>query len=312
MNLIKRHLPTFAAALAVALVCGGTAVAAGLIDGANLKPNSVSSGKLTKELREEIAEGGERGPKGAEGDRGPAGPKGPAGAPGAQGDAGAPGAAGATGPQGAPGPQGPAGPKGDTGATGDQGPRGEQGPPGESAMQTLNTSTQVTEWPEGTGWAIDAYTRTMTLTRQYQVPSTACKGTPVCWFYTGTISDDGTFVAVDGHASPNTSFSTTISGAVTGTMVGGGSFEFYASSGDIDASRVPTTQVGKTGGVTTANWGRLAFPSGTTFINSSGTSPLTAYKWVYTAGCAEQTWTDQINPGTDGHGAGDGNITGSC
>jgi hypothetical protein len=304
--LIKRHIPTFAAAVAVALVCGGTAVAAGLIDGANLKPNSVSSSKLTKEVREEIADGGERGPKGPEGDRGPAGPKGaagatgPAGAPGAKGDTGA---TGATGPQGPQGPQGPAGPTGATGA---------QGPAGESAMQTLTASTQVTQWVENGGWATDAYTRNLSLTRQYQVPSTACKGTPVCWFYTGTISDDGTFVAVDGHASPNTSFSTTISGAVTGTMVGAGSFEFYASSGDIDASRVPTTQVGKTGGVTTANWGRLAFPSGTTFINSSGTSPLTAYKWIYSAGCPAQTWTDQINPGDDGKGPTDGNITAAC
>jgi hypothetical protein len=307
--LIKRHIPTFVAALAVALVCGGTAVAAGLIDGANLKPNSVSSSKLTKEVREEIADGGERGPKGPEGDRGPAGPKGaagatgPAGAPGAKGDTGA---TGATGPQGPQGPQGPAGPAGATGAT------GAQGPAGESAMQTLTASTQVTQWVENGGWATDAYTRNLSLTRQYQVPSTACKGTPVCWFYAGTISDDGTFVAVDGHASPNTSFSTTISGAVTGTMVGGGSFEFYASTGDIDASRVPTTQVGKTGGVTTANWGRLAFPTGTTFINSSGTSPLTAYKWIYSAGCPAQTWTDQINPGDDGKGPTDGNITGSC
>lgn len=306
MNLIKRHLPTFAVAIAVALVCGGTAVAAGLIDGANLKPNSVSAAKLTKELREEIADAGargERGPKGPEGDRGPAGPKGAAGAAGAKGDTGATGATGATGPQ---GPQGPAGPAGVTGAT------GPQGPAGESAMQTVSTSTQVTEWVENGGWATDAYTRDLTLTRQYQVPSTACKGTPVCWFYTGTIEDDGNFVAVDGHATPNTSLGGTITGAVTGTMVGGGTFEFYASSGDIDASRVPTTQVGKTGGVTTANWGRLAFPSGTTFINSTGTSPLTAYEWVYSAGCPAQTWHDSINPGDDGKGPTDGNISGFC
>jgi hypothetical protein len=304
--LIKRHIPTFAVAVAVALVCGGSAVAAGLIDGANLKPNSVSSGKLTKEVREEIAEGGERGPKGPEGDRGPAGPKGAAGATGPAGAPGAKGDTGATGPQGPQGPQGPVGPAGATGAP------GAQGPPGESAMQTLTASTQVTEWTENGGWATDAYTRTLTLTRQYQVPSTACKGTPVCWFYTGTIADDGTFAAVDGHASPNTSFSATITGAVTGTMVGGGTFEFYASSGDIAASRVPATQVGKTNGVTTANWGRLAFPGGTTFINSSGTSPLTAYKWVYSAGCPAQTWTDQINPGDDGKGPTDGNITAAC
>lgn len=297
MNLIKRHLPTFAVAIAVALVCGGTAVAAGLIDGANLKPNSVSAAKLTKELREEITDGGARGPKGPEGDRGPAGPKGPAGA---KGDTGAPGA---------PGPQGPAGPTGATGAVGATGP---QGPPGDSAMHTVSTSTQVTEWVENGGWATDAYTRDLTLTRQYQVPSTACKGTPVCWFYTGTIEDDGTFKAVDGHATPNTSLGGTITGAVTGTMVGGGTFEFYASSGDIDASRVPTTQVGKTNGVTTANWGRLAFPGGTTFINSSGSSPLTAYEWTYSAGCPAQTWHDSINPGDDGKGPTDGNITGFC
>jgi hypothetical protein len=297
MKLIKRHITVFAAAIAVAMVCGGTAVAAGLIDGANLKPNSVSAGKLTKEVREEIADGGERGPKGAEGDRGPKGAPGAAGAAGAKGDKGD---AGATGPQGPAGPEGPAG------------LQGARGPAGESAQQTLTTSTQVTGWLDNGGWATDEFARTLTLTRQYQVPSTQCKGTAVCWFYTGTLADQGTFVAIDGHASPNTSDPTTISGAVPGTMTGGGNFEFYASSGDVDASRVPATQVGKTGGVTTANWARLAFPSGTSFINSSGTSPLVAYKWVYSAGCPAQTWNDQINPGDDGKGPGDGNITGSC
>jgi hypothetical protein len=297
MKLIKRHITVFAAAIAVAMVCGGTAVAAGLIDGANLKPNSVSAGKLTKEVREEIAEGGERGPKGAEGDRGPKG---------------APGPAGATGPA---GPKGDKGDKGDAGPQGPAGPAGLQGargPAGESAQQTLTASTQITNWAENGGWATDEFGRTLTLTRNYQVPSADCGGTPVCWFYTGTLADQGTFVAVNGHASPNTSVSTTIAGAVTGTMAGGGTFEFYASSGEPQASNVPATQVGKGGGVSTSGWAKLAFPVGTAFVNSSGTSTLTAYKWVYSAGCPEQTWNDQINPGDDGKGSGDGNITGFC
>jgi hypothetical protein len=179
-------------------------------------------------------------------------------------------------------------------------------------MQTLSAQTQITNWPEGDGWATDEIARGLTLTRNYQVPSADCGGTPVCWFYTGTLADQGSFVAVAGHRSPNTSVTTTISGAVQGTFSGGATFEFYASSGEPLASRVPATQVGKTGGVSTSGWAKLAFPAGTTFVNSSGASTLTAYKWVYTAGCAAQTWTDQINPGTDGHGAGDGNITGSC
>jgi hypothetical protein len=266
MKLIKRHITVFAAAIAVAMVCGGTAVAAGLIDGANLKPNSVSAGKLTKEVREEIAAGGERGPKGAEGDRGPKGAPGPAGA------------AGAAGPKGDKGDKGDTGPQGPAGPAGLQGARG---PAGESAQQTLTASTQITNWVENGGWATDEIARTLTLTRNYQVPSADCGGTPVCWFYTGTLADQGTF-------------------------------EFYASSGEPQASNVPATQVGKAGGVSTSGWAKLAFPGGTAFVNSSGTSTLTAYKWLYSAGCPEQTWNDQINPGDDGKGSGDGNITGFC
>ena len=153
--------------------------------------------------------------------------------------------------------------------------------------------------------------RTLTLTRDYQVPSAECGGTPVCWFYSGTLADAGTFVAVDGHRSPNTSFDTTISGAVHGTVTGQVTFEFYASSGEPLASRVPATKDG-TVGASTSGFAKLAFPAGTSFVNSSGSGTLTWYHWVYSAGCPEQTWDDHINPGDDGLGPDDGNITGSC
>jgi hypothetical protein len=298
MRLITRHAGIFVGVVATALVCGGTALASSMIDGSSLKPNSVSAGKLTKELRQEIGAGGSRGPKGQAGERGPAGQRG------------ARGLAGAQGPRGDVGPQGSAGPRG---AKGNAGPQGPPGPTGESAVETLTATTHLTDFPEGGGWATDETDRTLTLTRDYQVPSAECGGTPVCWFYTGTLSDQGTFVAVDGHASPNGSAHTTIAGDVSGTIAGEATFEFYASSDEAAAGNVPATQEGTDGGtVTTSGWAKLAFPAGTKFTNSTGSSPLTAYKWVYSAGCPEQTWTDQINPGDDGQGAGDGDITGAC
>lgn len=224
------------------------------------------------------------------------------------------------GPRGAAGATGPAGATGATGATGPAGPAGANGSNGASAVTTIQAATAVTNWPEGSGWGTDNFGRTLNVTVEDQVNSSHCNGAPVCYAVFGTLTDTGTTTPVNGHAGPNGSSSAPIvaanfSGPVT--MKGTATFQFYATSNKISASNVPAKQNGK-GTTSTTAWGELAFPAGTAFYSVG----LTAYDWTYTAPVAytvsgtevscTQVWNDQVNPGTDGQGAADGNITGTC
>jgi hypothetical protein len=222
------------------------------------------------------------------------------------------------------GPAGAAGPAGPAGPTGPQGPAGPAGAAGASGILTVSAQTQVSNWPEGSGWANDNFTRIVTITRQHAVPASDCGASAnQCWFYTETLSDNGTFVTVGGHASPNGSSSATINGSFTGNMTGGGKLEFYADSGTPNPSLVPGTANGSAKPSSTTDWYQLFFPAGTNFgLTTGANAPWTTYDWAYaanitnTAGgstitCTQQ-WNDGINPGDDGQGAGDGNITGTC
>jgi hypothetical protein len=111
---------------------------------------------------------------------------------------------------------------------------------------------------------------------------------------------------VDGHASPNGSSDATIDGSFDVNMVGGAHVEFYASSGAPDGTLVPASADGSDKPATTSTWYQLAFPSGTTFAGGS----LTEYSWTYTTTCEQ--WVDSVNPGDDGQGPDDGNITHAC
>jgi hypothetical protein len=172
---------------------------------------------------------------------------------------------------------------------------------------TAVAQTSVTNWAETSGWANDNMIRTVNLTRKGAADSDKCGGAPQCWLYTATLTDNGTFTTVAGKASPNSSSSATVAGDLTGTMIGGATVQIYASTNQTDGSLVPATQAGR-GSFGTGDWVKQAFPAGTQF----GDSTLTSYKWVYSLGCAGQTWTDAINPGDDGQGANDGNITAAC
>jgi hypothetical protein len=98
-------------AVGATLLAATTAGAAALIDGGDIRDNSVTGQDIrngTLRMRD-IADGAKaqlRGQDGAKGDTGAQGPAGPAG------------------------PGGPQGPKGDTGAPGPAGPQGERGPAG--------------------------------------------------------------------------------------------------------------------------------------------------------------------------------------
>jgi len=148
-----------ACAVVALLVGGGTATAAQLITGkdvkngsltgADLEDGSVGFKELTRSARNRAEKPGPQGLKGdtgAKGDTGPAGPagqqgpkgdtgsKGEAGANGETGPAGPQGENGAAGAQGVPGAQGPAGPAGATGDTGPAGPVGPVGPAGPAGI----------------------------------------------------------------------------------------------------------------------------------------------------------------------------------
>lgn len=207
------------------------------------------------------------------------------------------------------------------------GSNGTNGTNGASAVTSIQAVTAVTDWPEGSGWAIDNYTRTLSVTVEDQVSNAHCNGAPTCYAVFGTLADTGTSSPVDGHPSPNSSDKATIDAAhISGpvTMNGSADFEFYATSNKISASNVPATVDGTSGGETTTTWGELAFPSGTTFyaMKTMSGSLLTAYDWTYVANVAytsngtsiscTQTWNDQVNPGDDGQGPADGDITGTC
>lgn len=164
----------------------------------------------------------------------------------------------------------------------------------------------VTNWPESSGWATDAFTRTLTEQVDHEAPSAKCGGTPQCYFVTGEITDNGTFQTVAGAASPNGSSSAKISGVLDGTMQGTAHFEFYTSSNKLAVSNVPVSADGSAKPASTTDWGELGFPSGTTFAGVN----LTAYDWTCVAPATCEQWNDQINPGDDGQGPSDGNITG--
>lgn len=211
------------------------------------------------------------------------------------------------------GPQGPQGPAGATGATGPQGP---QGPAGNSAVKSVTAATTFSNWPESSGWATDGFTRTLTVTVENQVNNSHCDGTPACYSVFGTLSDSGQFVTVDGAASPNGSSSAKITGAWQGTIAGSADFQFYASSSNISAANVPVSATGseKSATFNTTDWGEQAFAAGTQFFGPT----LTAYDWLYnatvtcgTSSSVAEQWNDGINPGDDGQGASDGNITGA-
>ena len=177
------------------------------------------------------------------------------------------------------GPKGDDGAKGDKGDTGDKGDKGEKGDPGTPAVVTATGDTAVSERPDsglhGT-WADDSMTRTLTVVRQHAAKASDCgAGAVKCWFYTGTIKDNGSFKTRAGALSPNAG--TPISGIVTGTISGVYEIEFYADSDEPDGSLVESTASGPE--PATSDWMKMAFPTGTKFNGFEGVD----YSWTYQA-----------------------------
>jgi hypothetical protein len=101
MKFFKGNAGVLIACVVLALVVGGTAYAAGRINGRTIRAETIPLGKLTREARQRVLarHTGPQGPHGPQGHRGPAGPKGDRG------------------PIGNTGPAGPAGPQGSPGLT---------------------------------------------------------------------------------------------------------------------------------------------------------------------------------------------------
>jgi hypothetical protein len=132
---------------------------------------------------------------------------------------------------------------------------------------------------DGTVWAKDTLTRTVTVNRQSAAEADKCgTGAVKCFFYTATLKDNGTFATVADAHSPNTP-NTPINGQLSGTIDGVYELEFYASSGAPDPSLVDKIVTGTPAGYETGNWVKNFFPDDTKFSAIGGID----YKWVYTA-----------------------------
>lgn len=170
-----------------------------------------------------------------------------------------------------------------------------KGDPGASAILTVTADTMVTGRPDtatdGSIWADDSMTRTLTVVRQHAATSTDCGEDAVkCWFYTGTIKDNGTFKTRNGAHGPNST--TEISGVVNGTVNGVYEIEFFASSDKPNSALVDSTVIGDE--PTTSDWMKMAFPAGTKFHGFHGVD----YTWVYTAPATCETHTQKTHSNT--------------
>src|SRR5215207_1883051 len=135
MRRILRHRPSSAmviACLALSIALGGTASAAVLITGKQVKDGSIA-GRDVKNASLGKNKLSATALSSLTGERGPAGPQGPKGDP------------GQAGPKGDSGEQGPAGRTGTTGPKGETGPAGPQGPPGPQGPRGISGWEYVTK-----------------------------------------------------------------------------------------------------------------------------------------------------------------------
>lgn len=192
---------------------------------------------------------------------------------------------GATGATGARGLTGIPGHPGNPGVTGPQGPAG---PAGTSAVLTVNATTALTDRHDSGhsgDWSVESFVRSASITRQHASAASKCGASAtVCWFYTGTITDSGSGLSIDGASSPEAG--TAINGRVSYTFTGGSSFEFYADSDAPNASLMPAGLTGN--GQSTSTWMHQFFPGGTHFASDSEPK----WGWTYAAAATCEVWTD--------------------
>jgi hypothetical protein len=195
--------------------------------------------------------------------------------------------------------------------------------PAAAATTTFTAVTKVSAHPDsgvqGDNWANDNFTRTATIKRGAEVSVSNCpgSGTGKCYFYTGTLSDSGTFASVAGVASPRTA--TLLDQSLTGTFAGGStSIEFWSSWKTPNVADVPKTVSGPVSGrETSTDWVEQFFGAGAVFNSAAnpGGPDLGKWSWKYTLNfgsnkaCPNDAY-QWVDSATNGGGSvpGDGNI----
>lgn len=160
-----------------------------------------------------------------------------------------------------------------------------------SASRTKTAVTKLSNRADsgvkGNTWATDTILRTAGVQRVAQVPASNCGATVArCFFYTGTITDDGTFVTKAGDSPQGTA---TIPAGLEGTLHGTAGIEFYSAAPSQKTGAVPApTQVGND--IATSDWFKQFFPDGTDFSSAN----LTGWSWTYTTTSGPTSWTNAI------------------
>jgi len=178
-----------------------------------------------------------------------------------------------------------------------QGAKGDPGAPGQNgsnATLTVTAQTAVSARDDSGlhgDWAKDAMVRTITVTRQHAAKAADCgASSSQCWFYTGTLTDQGSFRSTDGALSPNAGVA--ISGNVSGTFSGGAQVEFYADSDSPSAATVPSTTTGDS--PSTSTWAEQLFAAGTNFAGVA----LPEYSWTYSAPATCEQYSELLKGST--------------
>jgi hypothetical protein len=189
---------------------------------------------------------------------------------------------------------------GTQGPRGEKGEKGEPGPPGTDAIVSVTALSNLTNRPDSGlhgDWAVDTFVRNVAITKQGAAPASNCgAGATSCFFYTGSMTDSGTFVTKDGAPSPLNG--TAIKDNNSGTMSGGAKLEFYATSDAPDDSLVqgnvdgPGVDLKET---TTARWVAQFFPAGVAVTDAK----LNDWKWTYLVPSTCESHS-QSNSGNEG------------
>lgn len=180
-----------------------------------------------------------------------------------------------------------------------------------AAPSTTTLTTHVINRPDSGNGGVWAYVniknRVVTVTQDTVNPATTPTGYNA---YTAVVTDNGTFVTVEGAGTPNQFVpGTKVTHAVTGTFSGGISYTITAPDGDTLVNSGTTAEENDalatpTGENTTAEWPEKAFTSSANVTVTEGNT----WSWTYKTAAGEQ-WVDSAANG-DGNLSTDGNITG--
>lgn len=181
------------------------------------------------------------------------------------------------------------------------------GPGGTPPVTSVDGSVTVDDHGDSSNfgnWADDDLTVNMTLTNEGRVSVSHCSAESAptqCYFYTATISRNGSFTTLDDFNSPANGTPVPLTTPLTGTVTGTATVEFYYS-GTANPANLPTTALNEGGAV-------YSSPSGVAYtlagffpgadLSKPGTISLplsdvtvTGYSWNYATNSLCNTWLD--------------------